>query len=210
MEEQHAREANALRALKVTQLLKHGFTLVELMVVIGIIAALAGILFVVFSSARESARRQVCVSNLRQIGQALQMYRADWNGIEASPGQELEYWQLGVPAGEAHLNYFVEHYCKGWAIFRCPSASIPPTQLNSYPWYPGPDDPSISASWKAWVKKRGEEAMVTLCDWHNPVSDPIDLVRRPYWETKLIILLRLNGQIAVKRVPTREWAPDRW
>ena len=54
-----------------------GFTLVELLVVIAIIAVLAGLLFPVFAQARASARKSTAISNLKQIGAALQMYTAD-------------------------------------------------------------------------------------------------------------------------------------
>lgn len=51
-----------------------GFTLVELLVVIAIIAILSAILFPVFIKAKEVARIAECVSNIRQIGSALQIY----------------------------------------------------------------------------------------------------------------------------------------
>src|SRR5438552_12681080 len=54
-----------------------GFTLIELLVVIAVISILAGILFPVFAMARDAAKRANCISNLRQIALAHQMYVQD-------------------------------------------------------------------------------------------------------------------------------------
>jgi prepilin-type N-terminal cleavage/methylation domain-containing protein len=82
---------------------RRAFTLIELLVVIAIIAILAAIMFPVFAAARSAARRTACISNLRQIGLALQMYRQD--------NDELPM----------HLSAINEAYVKDPRIFVCPN-----------------------------------------------------------------------------------------
>src|SRR5205085_4778322 len=94
-----------------------GFTLIELLVVIAIIAILAAILFPVFAQAREKARQAGCLSNLKQIGLAAQMYAQDYE--ERLPGTEL-----GEGAGEYYWLEMLSPYTKNREIFHCPSAAV--------------------------------------------------------------------------------------
>src|SRR5436190_12111782 len=63
-----------------TQGVRRAFTLVELLVVIGIIAILVGVLLPALSRARENANRLACMSNLRQVSTAFFMYTGDNKG----------------------------------------------------------------------------------------------------------------------------------
>jgi len=92
-----------------------GFTLIELLVVIAIIAILAAILFPVFARARENARRSMCISNLRQLGQALHMYAQDydeWFPLEPNNGNPKKGLVVALTP-----------YTKSRDIFYCPGVA---------------------------------------------------------------------------------------
>jgi len=106
---------------------RNAFTLVELLVVIGVTALLVGLLMPALQSARESARRTQCASNLRQIATGIIAYAQDHSGWLPGAGGEPQqpwdwiYW-TAVPPYDDFRNGPIAHYAGGDpAVFRCPS-----------------------------------------------------------------------------------------
>src|SRR5437763_15790418 len=77
---------------------QRGFTLIEMLVVISIIAILASILFPVFAQAREKARAAACLSNQKQIAMAFAMYSQDFDEVypPAVDAVSGPWWEAAV------------------------------------------------------------------------------------------------------------------
>lgn len=138
---------------------KCGFTLIELLVVISIIAILAAILFPVFARVRENARSTSCLSNMKQMGLAIEQYKQDYDGFYPFGGR--------VEGGGVTNWYeaFLDPYVKSSQVTHCPSQ---------------PDDWDIGYSYNEAFGYRmndsraGTGVGLTLCGKLHPIYDGIN------------------------------------
>jgi prepilin-type N-terminal cleavage/methylation domain-containing protein len=114
-----------------------GFTLTELLIVIGIIALLAAIIFPVFVQVRARSHETTCTANLRQIGMASLMYSQDYDNEFPYAGDPLDcnasyLWEQSGPDDKAHasevttlrpLTEVLEPYIKEKRLWGCPADS---------------------------------------------------------------------------------------
>jgi len=108
------------------------FTLVELLVVIALIATLAGLLLPVLGRAKESGRATVCLSNLHQIGLALQLYVQD-NGNRLPTMRDKNLTATNeLPSPDLVLS----NYLGNVHVLQCPSdrQDLFETTGSSYSW----------------------------------------------------------------------------
>lgn len=128
-------EAAPLNRRQYKQRIIAGFTLVELLVVISILALLIAILLPNLSKARMQAKALVCATNLHSQGQAMQMYANEYNGIIPSQVFLAQGLPFAVPLAMT-LNYPIDtrlDYADQFrkiSIFQCPT--FPKNNYDAY------------------------------------------------------------------------------
>lgn len=193
---------------------RFGLTLAELLIIMGIIAMLAGIGWMATEPIRQKALLTVCRSNFQQIYLAVQQYREDYEGIEPD-GRPLSRTDVGLPPDNLTAGLVRGGYIKkGDPILHCPiGEKILRAQLAQFEWgkyitlgssyeYPAnlplcihnPLKPFADHFSQCVAQKRSQVAI--LGDrWHNPPkppeAPPIPTPLFPQWE----LVLRLDGQI---------------
>lgn len=180
---------------------RRAFTLVELLVVIGIIALLISILLPSLSAAREQAKSIKCMSNLRSIGQAINAYAIENKGVLVPCDVEdtvtppdptngyatVETWvtllvcggYLKIPPGTtASIN-------AGDHVFKCPAGVLEDSFIGSSSiasGRPNSRSDNIGAMGSQHVSKLLDPGHVIFC-WYgaNGTADPVGQSYVPMW-----------------------------
>lgn len=158
-----------------------GFSLVELLTVIAIIAILAAVIFPVMGVVKERARQNNCMSNLHQIGTAVQMFKTDnrkyplalVGAVYDESGNAVDF------TSAKSSDYLFSEYVPSFKAFHCPSSnisdttSVVPVRQRAYQ-----ASPTISIyvynSYEAYVDSKGEYDRHYFTDWANAVSGSSD------------------------------------
>jgi prepilin-type N-terminal cleavage/methylation domain-containing protein len=175
-----------------------GFTLVELLVVVAILAALAGIVYASSGSVREKGRQTICVSNLRQIGMAIAMYRQDYGGTDTPAwGPEMGFPRSLALLVNSSRPGSGRYLTSNAAILRCPNdqdEELKTGQKSTSFMYGGgwekglPPLPGIPL-FPERIAKRGADYPLVIDPNHNfPPKD------RPA-KTSYVIILRFDGRV---------------
>lgn len=209
---------------------RFGLTLVELLIVIGIIAVLAGIIWAVFAPSREKSRFTHCVSNFRQLYLALESYRQDWDGVDVETAQNFDDLAFPLTPYIVTGQWPFQKVVWIWGtqeLWLCPSR-VPNSRMKLYggvfldynyrvwPRYGLYFPPDVPESDRKYVRRtvaqleqefrrrRGE--FVLLVDEAH--GEPPKWVGPGNWLCDALIL-RINGQIQFKR-QVNLFKPEEW
>lgn len=173
-----------------------GLTLIELLVVIGIIAVLAGIIWVVFAPAREKARLIHCINNFRQIHLALEAYRQEWDGVDVEVAQSFA--DLGLPPSPCRM-VGKWPYLKEECLVGTPEIWTCPISQRRYGYAVAQFE--AKEFMEGVLRRRQGEYPIVFDHYHNVVLNKRSLK---------VIILRLNGKIEIKNIDLRSQPSWEW
>jgi prepilin-type N-terminal cleavage/methylation domain-containing protein/prepilin-type processing-associated H-X9-DG protein len=167
--------------------MRRGFTLTEMLTVIAIMAILMALLFPVFSTSREKARQNACLTNLKQVGTALTAYAQDYDDVNVLSHDCLLSAVLSAQVGSPVLVLYAHlllPYTRSSIVYACGShpqvPAIPLTPFNDPTL--GLNVPSLQVS---YAINANNDAVIRLdcsvidCTRRNPPNSlPLECLRR--------------------------------
>lgn len=150
-----------------TNRFKHGFTLVELLVVIAVIGVLVGITLPAVQSVREAARRANCANKLKQIGVALTNYQvtylrfpagAEYRTAQSWASRVLPFLERNALHDEIDFNLAWNDVANGDAWRRSLPDFLCPSSWKT--WDGATDYCGISGSWMGGAKRGSRNGML--------------------------------------------------
>jgi prepilin-type N-terminal cleavage/methylation domain-containing protein/prepilin-type processing-associated H-X9-DG protein len=146
--------------------MRRGFTLTEMLTVIAIMAILMALLFPVFSTSREKARQNACLTNLKQVGTALTAYAQDYDDVNVLSHDCLLSAVLSAQVGSPVLVLYAHlllPYTRSSIVYACGShpqvPAIPPTPFNDPTL--GLNVPSLQVSYA--INANNDDAILMNC-----------------------------------------------
>ena len=159
---------------------RRAFTLLELVVVIGLLALLASLLLPTLAHTSDRNKRAACRNNLRQLATAMTLYAAE-NADKVFPARQYSVQlALDAPAGLAKLG--LPPQTNSPSIWACPNR---------------PGLPVLDPLFQQWLL--GYQYFGGITNWHNivgffPSRSPVKLSQaQPYWTLAADCVLKVDG-----------------
>lgn len=148
---------------------RRAFTLVEILVVIAIVAVLAGLLFPALTRTVASSRAAACVSNLRQLGSALNLYLAEHDNTMPT----MEAGRRSLAEDVPVIDNTLDRYADSPEVFACPSddQKFATTTGTSYFWNTALNGQAVAALNFFTVESKSRIPLLSDKEGFHPYED---------------------------------------